>query len=177
MLHRVPLFLLATLAPAQDTPLRELPYTPSLDLTAIDKSVNPCENLYQFACGGWIKKNPIPPDQGGWDVYAKLTADNERYLWGLLDAAAKPSPNRSAIERQTGDFFSACMDEPLAQKLAATPIQPMLDRIAAMKSVREIAAFAGRHHRDWVNRGLLFNPSSDPDFDDSSKVIAFLNGG
>ena len=57
----------------------------------MDRSVDPCTDFYHYSCGGWIKKNPIPPDQARWDVYAKLTEDNERFLWGILEEASKPS--------------------------------------------------------------------------------------
>jgi hypothetical protein len=49
-----------------------LPYTPSLDLTSMDKSVDPCVDFYSYSCNGWKKKNPIPADQTGWSVYGKL---------------------------------------------------------------------------------------------------------
>ena len=53
-------------------PLEAMPYSPSLDVTSLDRSVDPCVDFYKFSCGGWQKKNPIPADQSGWSVYAKL---------------------------------------------------------------------------------------------------------
>jgi endothelin-converting enzyme/putative endopeptidase len=78
----------------------------------MDQSIHPCEDFYRYSCGGWLKTNPIPSDQSSWSVYSKLTQDNERFLWGILEDTAKPNPARSAVEREIGDFFAACMDEP-----------------------------------------------------------------
>src|SRR5436190_60982 len=66
----------APAAPAPTAPLRQplstLPYTPSLDPTAMDRAVDPCADFYAYSCGGWIRSNPIPPDQSRWDVYSKV---------------------------------------------------------------------------------------------------------
>ena len=102
----------AAFAQTPETPLQSLPYSPSLDLTDMDQSIHPCEDFYRYSCGGWLKTNPIPSDQSSWSVYSKLTQDNERFLWGILEDTAKPNPARSAVEREIGDFFAACMDEP-----------------------------------------------------------------
>src|ERR1043165_8383419 len=112
------LCLTAALAAAQtpETPLQALPYSPSLAAGDMDRTVDPCEDLYRYACAGWLKKNPIPPDQARWSVYDKLTQDNERFIWGILEAAAKPDAARSPVERETGDFFAACMDEQAIEK-------------------------------------------------------------
>ena len=77
----------------------------------MDRTVDPCVDFYKYSCSEWIKANPIPADQSRWDVYAKLEADNEKFLWGLLQEAAKPAANRSVVETEIGDFFTACMDE------------------------------------------------------------------
>src|SRR5262245_58231979 len=99
------LVALAALSPARaenETPLSELPYSPSLSVAAMDRSVDPCVDFYAYSCAGWEKSNPIPPDQGSWSVYAKVTQDNQRFLWGLLEAAAKDAPGRTPTERLIG---------------------------------------------------------------------------
>ncbi len=55
---------------------RPMPYSPSLDISSLDRSVDPCVDFYKFSCGGWMKNNPIPADQSGWSVYAKLGNEN-----------------------------------------------------------------------------------------------------
>src|ERR1043165_1685585 len=74
---------------AEEGPLDALPYTPSLDLTAMDRAADPCGDFYQYVCGGWMKDNPIPADQSAWSVYGKLSNDNERFLWGILQDLAQ----------------------------------------------------------------------------------------
>src|SRR6185437_14409443 len=89
---------------------RQLPYTPSLDVSAMDRSADPCIDLYQYSCGGWQKSNPIPPDQTAWNVYRKLSEDNVAFLRGILEQAAEAS-DRDAVTQKIGDYYAACMDE------------------------------------------------------------------
>src|SRR5881227_2242874 len=87
-----------------------MPYTPSLDVNAMDKSADPCVDFYQYSCGGWKKNNPIPPDQTSWEVYGKLYQDNLTYLRSLLEEASNGS-HRDAVTQKIGDFYGACIDE------------------------------------------------------------------
>src|SRR3984885_5435114 len=128
---------LAVCAQTPETPLQSLPYSPSLDLTDMDRTANPCVDFYRYSCGGWLKKNPIPQDQATWSVYGKLYEDNQRFLWGILEDAAKPNPARSAVEREIGDFFAACMDEPAAEKAGSAPLRAELDAIGALRSAAD----------------------------------------
>ena len=99
-------------APApKDRPLTELPYTPSLDHALDGRSVDPCEDFYQYACGGWMRGTPFPPDQASWSVYGKLTDENAQYLWGILDRRREAASDRTPLQQKIGDYFAACMDE------------------------------------------------------------------
>src|SRR5207302_10471460 len=94
----------AQLSFTQTSSAPALPYSPSLDLTSMDKSVDPCVDLYTYSCGGWQKKNPIPPDQTSWSVYGKLYQDNLTFLRGMLEQAAQPGSDRNAVTQKIGHF-------------------------------------------------------------------------
>ena len=162
---------------AADKPVTSLPYTPSLDLTAMDKAADPCVDFYQYTCGGWMKANPIPPDQAGWSVYGKLAQDNQRFLWGILDDLAQKTSGRTPTQQQLGDYFGACMNEAAIEKLGAAPLKPQLDAIAAIKTKKDLATLLAQEHLSNATGGLLFNFGSDQDFADASQVIAFAEAG
>ena len=169
--------LAAALISAQtvDHPITTLPYTPSLDIQAMDQSVQACDNFYQYACGGWIKKNPIPPDQARWNVYSKLHQENQMFLWGILEEAAKVQ-ERSQEQKQIGDYFASCMNEPAVEKAGAEPLKPVLGAIAALKSVNQLYGFLAAEHLA-SRTNVLFDFTSSQDFSDATRVIAFANAG
>jgi endothelin-converting enzyme/putative endopeptidase len=160
-----------------ERPLTELPYTPSLDVPSMDRTVEPCVDFYQYACGGWIASNPIPPDQAAWSVYGKLTQENAQFLWGILEEAARPAPDRTPVQQKIGDYFASCMSEPEIEAVGVKPLEPLLQRIAALKSKRQLAAFLAREHPTMSGNGLLFGFGSDQDFSDATKVITFASAG
>jgi endothelin-converting enzyme/putative endopeptidase len=157
-------------------PLTALPYTPSLDVTAMDRTVNPCEDFFHYTCGNWLRKNPIPADQAAWDVYSKLATENQQYLWGILIEAGDTSRTRTKEEQQIGDLFHACMDEGSIEKAGLTPLRPALDAIAALKSKQEMATVVAAEHVSTASNAL-FGFGSNQDFADSQQVIAFADAG
>jgi endothelin-converting enzyme/putative endopeptidase len=158
-----------------------LPYSPGLDLSSMDKSVDPCVDLYHYSCGGWQKKNPIPPDQTSWSVYAKLYQDNLTFLRGMLEQAAQPDERRNAVTRQIGDFYAACMDDAAVEKRGLAAIQPELDAVAQIKSAKELTPLVARlqliYFRYSYNSSMLFSSGSMQDPDDSEQVIADVDQG
>ncbi len=158
-------------------PLQELPYTPSLDLAAMDKSADPCADFYQYSCGGWVEQNPIPPDQASWSVYGKLTDENQQFLWGILEDAALGGESRTPVQQKIGDFFASCMDEPALEKLGAMPLVAELKQIDALRTTADVAALLPLLHLSTSGKGLMFGFGSDQDFGDATQVIAFLDAG
>ena len=167
----------AAQTPPADKPATSFPYTPGLDVNAMDKTTDPCVDFYQYTCGGWMKNNPVPADQPRWSVYGKLGQDNQRYLWGILDELAAKQQGRNVRQQKIGDYFAACMDEGAVEKLGAKPLAPMLGQINAMKFKRELPALLARLQLNTTDAGFFFGFGSNQDFADSNKVIAFATAG
>ena len=155
-----------------ETPLKEFPYTPGLDVASMDRSADPCVDFYQYTCGGWKKNNPIPPDQSRWSVYAKLADDNRRYLWGVLQEASKPGQARNAVQAQIGDYFAACMDEAAIDALGIRPLDNTLKTILGFTSVDQIAGWLGKQHLSMQGSAMLFGFGSEQDAKNSKETIA-----
>ena len=165
-------------AVAADTKGPELPYTPSLDLTSMDKSVDPCVDFYSYSCSGWKKKNPIPADQVGWSVYGKLYEDNLNFLRGILEEAARAKAGRDAVTTLIGDYYGTCVDEKVIEKRGAAALKPDLDAVAGLKSVHDLAPVLARLQLRLPDTALLFGASSQQDPDDSdSEIAGFDQGG
>ena len=160
-----------------ESPLPTLPYTPGLDPAAMDRSVDPCVDFYAFSCAGWMAKNPIPPDQGAWSVYAKLEADIERHLWGLLQTAADSSAARNPVQVQIGDYFAACMDEARVESLGSKPLQPALQALDQVKDRKGLATWLAREHLATHTGRLMFGFDSEQDAADATQIIAAVYAG
>ena len=145
------------------------------DPAAIDSTADACVDFYQYACGTWLAKNPIPADRPEWARFDELEERNLAVLREILEKASVNSPKRSAIEQKIGDYYAACMDEGAIEKKGIEPIQPELNRIAALADKALLAEEAARLQRDGVNALFLF--TAQQDFKNANSMIALADQG
>jgi putative endopeptidase len=146
---------------------------PVLDVTSLDPSVDPCTDFFTYACGGWLKKNPIPPDKTSWGATNKLWDDNKLLLRQILEGAAAGGPAREPVKQKIGDYYAACMDEKAIESAGASPLKDGLERIGRMRSRRDMARVAA----GMPGLSVPFAFVSDQDYKNSSQVIAELDQG
>jgi putative endopeptidase len=169
------LFGVVGLAFGQQQPLQAIPYSPSLDVTSLDKSIEPCVDFYKFSCGGWQRKNPIPADQASWSVYAKLGQENQQFLWGILEHDAKAT-DRTPIQQKVGDYFAACMNTAAIDAKGDKPLEPALQRLDAITTREQVAgSLAVLHHR--LAGSFFFGARVGQDATDASLEIVDIGAG
>src|SRR5208282_6142454 len=148
---------------------------PGFSLDTIDKSIDPCADFYQYACGNWIKNSEIPPDQSRWGSFVELRERNLDVEHSILEKAAAGGASRDAVDQRIGDLYGSCMDEKAADAKGIAPLKPELDRIAAVQD--KSALIDELAHLYLVGASSLFSFYSSSDLHNADQVIAYIDQG
>ena len=143
-----------------------------LQLDALDRTADACTDFYQFACGAWMAKNPVPADRSSWGRFDELQERNHETLRKILDAAASGGDPGS---KKIGDYYASCMDETAINTKGAAPLGPLLTKIAALTSANALAPLVAELHTIGVNP--FFSFGAEADFKDASVEMAIADQG
>ena len=174
-------------ANAQSTPAAEsAPKLAHFDINLVDKSLDPCQDFYEYACSKWNAANPIPADQVAWGTGSGLQYWNENILREALQKAAAQTSNRTDYEQKIGDYWAACTDESGIEAAGTRDLKAGLERIDQMKNKSQLADQVAHVHMtfpgawdgdDNQTRAALLGFGQQQDFDDASKVVASIDQG
>jgi len=148
---------------------------PGFSIDNIDKTLDPCVDFYQYACGNWLKSAEIPADQSSWASFVELDERNLLTLRDILEKASVNDPGRNATEQKIGDFYGSCMDEKAVDAKGLESLKPELDRISAVNDKTALIDAVARVHL--IGPNPLFNFFSSPDLHNADQVIAYIDQG
>ena len=147
-----------------------------LDMADLDRSVNPCEDFFQFSGGNWLRNNPIPSYASSWgprNLLGNRTQDLLRKI--LEDAAANRTAAPGSNTRKVGDFYAAAMDTAAIDRAGLTYLKPELDRVAAVRDAAGLRAEIVRLQE--LGIGVFFRAGVDVDEKNTTQYAVQLNQG
>lgn len=157
-----------------------------IDVTRVDSSIDPCTNFYQYTCSKLNAANPIPPDQMFWGVSGILEEWNRQVLRQILEKNEAANAARTPNEQKIGDFYASCMDQAKSKANDLAAVQPILERIDALKDKQEIAAVLATMHSSFdaawqgdenQTRAALLGFGQQADYNDVNQVVAGVDQG
>ncbi len=175
----------ATCAIAAYAQQASAPETHGIAVANMDRSVKPGDDFYQYANGEWIKRNEIPPDRAGVDVWSKLDDQGNKRMADLIAEIAKSNPPAGSNSRKVADLYNSYMDEAGIEAKGLAPLRPHLEAIAAIHDKKELAHALGETLRadvDALNNTNYHTPNLfglwvAPGFNDSDHYKAYLMQG
>jgi endothelin-converting enzyme/putative endopeptidase len=150
-------------------------YLTGLNTAYIDKSVDPCQDFYQYACGKFSAIHPIPADHSSFGNFELLFDENEKILHAILEKAAAGGPGRTANEQKIGDYYATCLDSAAINSAGLKPLKPEFDRIDALKNKAELTELLA--HDQLVNVSAFLAFGVQQDLKDARKQIAVVDQG
>ena len=157
--------------PAQGVPpVNQNP--PPLDPKNMDTSVKPQDDFYLYANGGWLKRNPVPPEYSRWGSFSELEEKNNEALRKIAEKAANARADATTAPevQQVGDYYASGMDEKTIESARTKPLEDELKRIDAIKERSDLLKAIAHLHTIGVD--VFFQFGSGQDAKDSTREIA-----
>lgn len=109
-----------------------------IDLSNLDNSVRPADDFYQYACGGWKKKNPLPAAYSRFGSFDQLQQANNKRVNEILGDLLKNTYSQGSTEQKLSDFYKLAMDSVRRNAEGVAPVMPLINEMEAAKTVKAL---------------------------------------
>ena len=150
--------------------------TGGIDVANLDRSVTPNQDFYQFACGGWMQAHPLTDEYGRFGSFDLLAENNRKQMQGLIEELAAKKSEPGSVARKIGDLYNMAMDTVKLNGDGSTPIQPVLEKIKAVKTPKEMVTLVAEMTRQGFGPyfGIYIGPD---DMNSSMNLVQTYQGG
>jgi putative endopeptidase len=148
---------------------------PDILTTNLDSTIKPGEDFFEYANGGWLKKNPIPGEQSAWGIGNLVIEENLKRLREISEKAATANAAKGSNDQKIGDFWSMAMDSAKIDADGLKPIQPLLDKVDAITDTKSLLNTVSELKK--VGSNTLFNDDVYQDAKKSDVMAYNLNQG
>ena len=111
-----------------------------INLNDLDKSVRPADDFYEYACGGWMKANPLPAAYSRYGSFDRLAEDNNKRINGILKELQENTYPAGTVEQKLSDLYKLAMDSARREKEGLAPVMPLIKRLEAAKKKEQLFA-------------------------------------
>ena len=146
--------------------------TSGIDKSNLDTTASPADNFYQYACGGWMAKNPLTDEYSRYGSFDKLAEDNREQLKTLIEEVAAKQHEKNSVGDKIATLYNLGMDSVMLQQQGAEPIKEMLNNIASLQNVADLQKELINLHKVGINP--FFGLFAEADYSDSKMTIAWL---
>lgn len=147
----------------------------AIDLNAIDRTVDPKQDFYQFVNGNWLKTAKIPEDQALSGAFAEVSMKSTQQLFDIFNELAKKQYPQGSNEQKVADLYASYMDTDRLEQLGLEALQQDLQRIESIKTKKDLAEFFA--YAEKINLNLPFSTRFYQDRKASSKAMMYVGQG
>lgn len=176
VIHYLPIAAFCLLAASCNTGKKQAELTAGIQLANLDTTALPGAEFYQYACGGWVKDNPIPGEHSQYGSFTILDETNRKQIQGLIEELAATQHKAGSVAQKIGALYQIVMDSVKLNKDGIAPIKAELEQLAALKDTKDVYALLGDMHKKGIGSYLALYVAADEMNSNMNAVQTYQSG-
>ncbi len=151
--------------------------TAGIKLENMDMTAKPGTDFYQYACGGWMKNNPLKPEYSSYGSFDVVAEENQKRIRELIEGLASQPQEKGSLGQKIGDLYALRMDSVRQNKEGVKPVMADLERVAKVSTTEELIALVNQMNTEGVVFGELWGSYVGADMMESTQNLLEISQG